>query len=66
MVTGFDIDKKKVNLLQDGRSYIYRIPETEIQLAKEHGFAATADYSLVNQMDVIIICVPICLTSPRP
>lgn len=57
-VTGFDIDKKKVNLLEGGKSYIYRIPETEIQLAKERGFSATADYSLISQMDVIIICVP--------
>jgi UDP-N-acetyl-D-glucosamine dehydrogenase len=57
-VTGFDIDKKKVGLLEGGKSYIYRIPETEIQLAKEQGFSATADYSLISQMDVIIICVP--------
>jgi UDP-N-acetyl-D-glucosamine dehydrogenase len=57
-VTGFDIDKKKVGLLQNGESYIYRIPETEIQLAKEQGFSATANYSLISQMDVIIICVP--------
>jgi UDP-N-acetyl-D-glucosamine dehydrogenase len=57
-VTGFDIDKKKVTLLENGESYIYRIPETEIQLAKEQGFSATADYSLISRMDVIIICVP--------
>src|SRR6201992_3304665 len=57
-VTGFDIDSKKVTTLNAGGSYIVRIPGTEIQSAQKYGFRATADYSEIANMDVIIICVP--------
>ncbi len=57
-VTGFDIDKKKVDVLQSGGSYIYRIAPTEIQAARSHGFTATSDYAHIAGMDAIIICVP--------
>ena len=57
-ITGFDIDKKKVDVLTRGGSYIVRIPETEIQAAKGKGFEATSDYSQISDMDAIIICVP--------
>jgi len=57
-VTGFDIDKKKVDVLQSGGSYIYRIAPTEIQAARSHGFTATSDYAHIGSMDAIIICVP--------
>ena len=57
-VTGFDIDVRKVETLNGGGSYIVRIPGTEIQLAQKSGFRATADYSEIGSMDVVIICVP--------
>lgn len=57
-VTGFDIDARKVDTLTKGGSYIYRILPAEIQAAHKQGFAATADYSQISQMDAIIICVP--------
>ncbi len=57
-VTGFDIDYRKVNTLNQGGSYIVRIPGTEIQMAQQKGFSATADYSQIGRMDVVIICVP--------
>src|SRR5258705_714084 len=57
-VTGFDSDQRKVATLAQGGSYIYRIPATEIQEARAHGFEATADYTQVSAMDAIIICVP--------
>ena len=57
-VTGFDIDQKKVDVLQSGGSYIYRIAPTDIQAARSHGFSATADYANIATMDAIIICVP--------
>lgn len=62
-VTGFDIDPRKVETLNAGGSYINRIPGTEIQLARSQGFTATADYSQVAEMDVMIICVPTPLNS---
>jgi UDP-N-acetyl-D-glucosamine dehydrogenase len=57
-VTGFDIDARKVSTIDQGGSYIFRIPATEIQAAKAKGFSATADYSRLTEMDAIIICVP--------
>lgn len=57
-VTGFDIDARKVSTLDQGGSYIYRIPPAEIQAAKKKGFSATAEYSRLSEMDAIIICVP--------
>jgi len=57
-VTGFDIDARKISTLDQGGSYIYRIPAAEIQAAKKRGFSATAEYARLTEMDAIIICVP--------
>ncbi len=57
-VTGFDIDARKVDTLAAGGSYIYRIAPEEIQAAQSQGFSATTDYSQIEDMDAIIICVP--------
>jgi UDP-N-acetyl-D-glucosamine dehydrogenase len=57
-VTGFDIDQRKVDALTTGKSYIYRIPEEEIQEARSKGLIATSDFANLAAMDVIIICVP--------
>ena len=57
-VTGFDIDPKKVEALNEGRSYIVRIPATEIKGAQQKKFRATTRYSEIGEMDVVIICVP--------
>ena len=57
-VTGFDIDQRKVSTLNSGGSYIFRITPPEIQQARQQGFSATSDYSLLEKMDAIIICVP--------
>ena len=57
-VTGFDIDKRKVDTLSQGGSYIFRIPAEEIQSACGRGFSATSEYSRLTEMDAIIICVP--------
>ena len=57
-VTGFDIDQRKVDMLGTGKSYIYRIPEEEIQEARAKKFVATSDFAQLAEMDAIIICVP--------
>jgi UDP-N-acetyl-D-glucosamine dehydrogenase len=57
-ITGFDIDSSKVTTLNRGGSYIVRISGSEIQSAQKNGFTATADYGMIAQMDVVIICVP--------
>lgn len=57
-VTGFDVDQRKVDTLTAGGSYIYRILPDEIAAAQTSGFAATADYAHISEMDAVIICVP--------
>jgi UDP-N-acetyl-D-glucosamine dehydrogenase len=62
-VTGFDIDSRKVDTLVSARSYICRIPDTEIAVAKDRGFQATTDFTCVSELDAVIICVPTPLTN---
>ncbi|HZR31579.1 MAG TPA: nucleotide sugar dehydrogenase [Terriglobales bacterium] len=64
-VTGFDIDIKKVDTLNQGGSYICRVPGTQIQQAQGHGFSATSDFTRLGEMDAVIICVPTPLNEYR-
>jgi UDP-N-acetyl-D-glucosamine dehydrogenase len=57
-VMGFDIDKEKVEKLNDGESYLRHIPASAITAATNNGFAATIDWSRIVDCDVILICVP--------
>jgi UDP-N-acetyl-D-glucosamine dehydrogenase len=57
-ITGFDIDERKVSTLNAGGSYIFRITAPEIQRARRQGLTATSDYSQLEKMDAVIICVP--------
>ena len=64
--TGFDIDAEKVELLMTGRTYLKQLPEKAIIAANEAGnFKATSDFSLLGEVDIIIICVPTPLTVNR-
>src|SRR3954453_20736126 len=49
---------QRITTLNSGGSYIVRITSGEIQQAQRSGFRATSDYSLVEEMDAVIICVP--------
>jgi UDP-N-acetyl-D-glucosamine dehydrogenase len=64
-VTGFDIDKKKVDTLNSGGSYIHRITPEEIGVARAQRFVATFDPTQIKDMDAIIICVPTPLNEYR-
>lgn len=57
-VTGFDIDREKVDSLNRGVSYIHRIETDHIRMAQRSGFHATADFREVAHMDAVLICVP--------
>jgi UDP-N-acetyl-D-glucosamine dehydrogenase len=56
-VIGFDIDKSKVELLNNKKSYIKYISDLTIQEISNY-FRATDDFSLLKEVDFIIICVP--------
>jgi len=58
-VTGLDIDKSKIDHLSKGKSYIKHIPEEKTSLLRQKGqFRGSTDFSLVRELDCILICVP--------
>ncbi|MGD9345432.1 MAG: nucleotide sugar dehydrogenase [Candidatus Aminicenantes bacterium] len=58
-VLGFDIDKKKVDLLNKGKSYIKHVTGKDlIPYLKKKTFEATTDPHALAKADVILICVP--------
>ena len=65
-VIGFDIDPKKVRMLNQGRSYIKHISASELKaFLKEQKFKATSDFRLLSKVDAILICVPTPLDSHK-
>ena len=54
---GFDIDKKKINLINKGKTYIDRISDKEIKNLKKNNFFTTK-FDKIKKCDFIIICVP--------
>ena len=64
-ITGFDIDTRKVDSLNSGKSYIVRILPEEVKGAQQSGFKATSDYARIADMDAVIICVPTPLNEYR-
>lgn len=63
---GFDIDVKKTNSLNEGKSYIAHIDHSTIQGWRDKNqFEATTDMSRLKEADVILICVPTPLSESR-
>ncbi len=58
-VTGFDNDASKVGEIQKGSSYIPDVSSKDVgDLTSSKKLSPTADKTLLNKMDIIIICVP--------
>ncbi|KAF0111137.1 MAG: UDP-glucose/GDP-mannose dehydrogenase [Chloroflexi bacterium] len=58
-VTGIDPIEEKMNLLNDGESYIMDVPtETVNRLVKAGKLKGTTDYSVLKDVDAVAICVP--------
>lgn len=65
-VTGFDISKAKVKLINSGKSDIDDVPSEKVaQLVKAGRLKATADPKLIARMDTISICVPTPLSKTK-
>lgn len=63
---GFDIDEKKIPILNSGKSYIKHINIDKIKKAvQSKKFFATSDFSILPEVDAIIICVPTPLNEHR-
>src|SRR3954447_16623143 len=57
--TGIDLDTRKVDAIQQGRSYIPDVTTSDVQTLKNAGtLDATTDFSIVKELDTINICVP--------
>ncbi|MFZ3079250.1 MAG: nucleotide sugar dehydrogenase [Bellilinea sp.] len=58
-VTGIDLDSRKVETLNRQESYILDVPTAQVaDLVKKGLLKATADYSIIREMDAVSICVP--------
>ena len=61
---GFDVQKKKVDLVNQGHNYIGDVVDTDLKKLVESGMLkATTDFSFVKEVDFIAICVPTPLDS---
>ncbi|KPJ65647.1 MAG: UDP-N-acetyl-D-glucosamine dehydrogenase [Coxiella sp. DG_40] len=65
-VLGFDIDDRKVKILNTGRSIIKHIAHSQVkQMIKAGTFRATSNMAHLKTVDAILICVPTPLTQNR-
>lgn len=64
-VVGFDIDPDKIHSLRNGGCYIKHLDVNRVQNATQGALEVTADFSLVTQIDVLVLCVPTPLTKHR-
>ena len=57
--TGIDLDDRKIQAINEGRSYIPDVPDAEVRTLRRSGkLDATTDFSIVKDLDTINICVP--------
>lgn len=65
-VLGLDIDQKKIDAINTGKSYIGHIPSDDLaRLTKDELLAASTDFQQVKQANTVVICVPTPLTKHR-
>lgn len=65
-VIGFDVDSKKVEALNAGRSYLKGIDNAHVTtMLANQKFIATTDANALKQADAILMCVPTPLTKYR-
>jgi UDP-N-acetyl-D-glucosamine dehydrogenase len=65
-VTGFDVDQRKIDSLNAGRSYIKHIANKRVApLVRAGRLIGSAEFRELRKMDAVIICVPTPLTKFR-
>ena len=63
-VMGIDLDRRKIEMLNNGKSYITEIPDRDIQEAISTArYTPTDQFSFMEAAEAIVICVPTPLTS---
>jgi len=62
---GIDLDARKVDAINAGRSHIQDVPSADVEdLVRAGRLSATTDYAALRRCDAVSICVP--TPSPRP
>lgn len=65
-LTGFDVDKRKIDALHHGKPYIMHLGAERILAANQTGlFDVTCDFTRLREPDALIIAVPTPLTRQR-
>jgi UDP-N-acetyl-D-glucosamine dehydrogenase len=57
-VLGIDVSRELCARLNDGVSHVGDVSDARLRGAREHGFSAGVDFSVVARADAIVICVP--------
>lgn len=56
---GFDVQKEKVDLVNDGHNYIGDVVDSDLaSLVAQGRLSATTDFSFIKDVDFVAICVP--------
>ena len=65
-VIGIDIDKEKVDKVNNGKSYIPDVVEGELnKLVSKKELLATSNHEILKEVDIVSICVPTPLRKTR-
>ena len=65
-VTGIDINEDAVSGINAGRSHIEDVGEgTLTPLVRAGKISATTDYAILNELDVVLVCVPTPITKDK-
>jgi UDP-N-acetyl-D-glucosamine dehydrogenase len=64
-VFGLDIDRRKIEALRAGASYLSTVPPARIGAALSQRFVPHTDYACAADADAVFMCVPTPLTASR-
>lgn len=64
-VIGIDKNKKKVELLKKGLSYIADVKNSELKRIKRKTFFTNSEFSLISKCNVVILCLPTPLNNDK-
>ncbi|MFC2150530.1 nucleotide sugar dehydrogenase [Calditrichota bacterium] len=58
-VIGFELDDRKISKINQGENYIGDVNSEELaKLVRDGQLSATSEYSVLRDVDVVVICVP--------
>ncbi len=57
-VTGLDVSQGIVDDLNAGTSHVEDIPDADLRTMLDNGYQATTDNTVIQEADVVVICVP--------